>query len=149
MDSRRDFLKLGGLAFIGSLALGTGNIVFGQTEKNKLFPIPSAVYADNAFYFTHLNFEPLVNTNFEMTKKSQSIVTLRLVEVVNDQLKGNLEQGFAGESFMLIFERNGGKALPDKIYDIYHPNLGNFQLFISTVGRSGIRYQAVVNRVNL
>lgn len=149
MNSRRDFLKLGSLALVGSLSIGSVTGAFGQTlrQKNELFPIPTEA-ADN-FYLRKQSFDPLVETNFEIISEGISVGTIKLVEVENLEKPQNLQKKMSGESFLLIFEMRSKEKLDDAIYDLYHPVLGNFSMFISGVGRSGNRYQSVINRINL
>ncbi len=167
MNTRRNFLKIGSAAVIGGLLLPNGKSVFGQSKKgDDYFPIPAEVYADSINSFTYNTFEPLVGSTFEISnrafgfdKPNWASVSLRLVEVVRAENNSKLFGQKSGDCFSLIFEEAGGRKLlsksklrvqtnlPDKIYKMAHPNLGEFSLFISTVGRSGKRYQAVINRV--
>ena len=148
MNSRRNFMKLGALALVGGFALTAAASILGQ-EKNRLFPIPPAATQDAAYYFDQKNFEPLVDSDFQIGDSNNlRSATVRLVEVVDNKRDENAQLGMIGASFTLIFESRSRKPLPEQIYSISHPALGEFSLFVSTVGRSGKRYQAVINRIN-
>jgi hypothetical protein len=146
MYNRRNFIKLTGLATVGGLVLG-GNInIFGQVRE--YFPIPSEVYSDKINLFNQQTFEPLINSTFTIDGDANQ-VSMRLVEIIGkDEKKGRANQ-FATDEFLLIFEVDGKDSLGDKIHQISHPELGEFSMFISTVGRSGKRYQAIINRIYL
>ena len=148
MKSRRDFLKIGSLAVVGGLFLGEGTSVFSQIIKNgDYFPIPTAAYSNQINSFSCNTFEPLIKTVFTIEEKKSAKVSLWLVEVVDENIKAARLSRISGESFSLIFEAENNAPLEDKIYKMTHPQLGEFSLFISTVGRSGKRYQAIFNRV--
>jgi hypothetical protein len=146
MYSRRNFLKIGGLFMAGGMTLG-GNI-FGQSAvQNDYFPIPTTVFSDRITSFTQQTFEPLLNTSFMVVREDSVAVSMRLVEIVSDDNKKKFLNRVANDNFSLIFEVVGRDILEDKIYEISHAELGGFSIFISTVGRSGNRYQAVFSRV--
>ena len=154
MESRRNFLKIGSLALLGGLMLSGGQNIFSQTAKSKgLFSVPPETLGDKVSTFRSSIFEPLVDTIFSIRKTNLtnwgaariSNMSLRLVEVVT---QGNIvtANGKNLEGFTLIFEAVGKTKPEDKIYAVSHPSLGDFEISISTVGRSGKRFQAVFNR---
>lgn len=150
MNTRREFLKIGSLAIVGGLFLSGNEIAFGQTAQKKgYFQIPAEIYAERANSLSVANFEPLVNSSFVIKRKNIGDAVLKLVEVVNDKDKrANSGGKISTESFSLIFQTGRGvKKLADKIYTVNHPELGEFRIFLSSVGRSGNRYQAVFNRL--
>ncbi len=159
MVSRRTFLHLGSIAVAGGLAFGADINVFGQTtEKTRYFPIPANAYSDNLMSLNRQTFEPLLNTAFSfqkkdededlsLTQKDRSPTSLRLVEIVGDEQTKKYLSRTPIDSFTLIFEGAKRRGLGDSIYTVAHPELTQFSMFISTVGRSKIRYQAVFSRV--
>ena len=164
MNSRRDFLKAGSLAAIGSFTFLSGKNVFGQVAKKSAdyFPLPAEIYSDITSSFGSETFKPLVNTSFiiktrdrlkignerlKFGKINSTDVSLKLIEVVESENKTNQSGGKNGNTFFLIFEAENGAVLEDKIYQIKNPQTGEFPIFISTVGRSGKRYQAVFSRI--
>ena len=72
---------------------------------------------------------------------------MKLVEVVAKNNTKSYLSRIPTDSFTLIFELQGKGGAEDKIYQVSHSALGDFSMFISTVGKSGRRYQAVFNRV--
>ncbi len=145
MFNRRNFIKLTSLATVGGLALRGNLAVFGQTAKD-YFPIPVEALSDKAHLFNPQTFEPLVNTRF-FIQGNENSASMRLVEVVERNAKMGFSNRFATDGFSLIFEADGKGKLEDRIYEVSHPELGDFSMFVSTVGRSGKRYQAVFSRV--
>ena len=155
MNSRRNFLKIGGLAAAGSLVLGSKSI-FSQTAGNEtFFSVPKSIHSSLCYSTDCETFEPLINTVFQIKKEglnkhgkeSLPNVSLRLVEVIKHKYDMNRLGKQSGKGFSLIFQAENKKMLEDKIYQISHPQTGEFPLFISTVGRSGKRYQAVFSHV--
>lgn len=146
MYSRRDFIRLSSLAAAGGVALAGGFNVFGQ-KGTDLFPIPADALSDRAFSFNSQTFEPLLNSTFAVDLMDGRTASLRLVEVLPKEGKKTVWERIPTDGFSLIFQNSGRGRLEDKIYSVSHPELGNFPLFVSTVGRSGRRYQAVFSRV--
>ncbi len=148
MFSRRKFLKVGSLATVGGLIL-SGNInVLGQTsDKTGYFPIPTEILSEKAAQLNQQSFEPLLNAVFSVRGENISEVSMRLVEIIGKDGKQNGFSTVNTDSFLLIFEVVGKGRLEDKIYEISNPGLGEFPIFVSTVGRSGKRFQAVFNRI--
>lgn len=144
MYNRRNFVKLAGAAAFGGLMLN-GNInLFGQKKED--FPLPQTIYSDRSSTFSQQIFEPLTDSIF-VFKNDDSAVSMKLVEVVTKENSKNYLSRVQTESFTLIFEIQGKVVLEDKIYEVSNDALGDFSMFISTVGTSGKRYQAVFNRV--
>jgi hypothetical protein len=149
MNSRRYFIKLSGLALIGGLAANSSLKVFGQTSRGRdYFLIPDEAYA--ARIFSPADFEPYLESVFRVSDKQEGIEnSLRLVEIVENDSQAIAPGARYVNRFSLIFEKQGKADLADKIYRFSHPSMGDFEIFISTVGRSGKRYQAVFSYVYL
>lgn len=159
MVSRRNFLQLGGIAMAGGLVLGPSISVFGQAAGNSpYFPIPADVYSDKAVSLNRQMFDPLLNSTFSFSKTTANEdllaggregrpFSLRLVEIVGDDGTKRSRSARPVDSFSLIFEETRQSRVDDNIYTVSHPELGTFSMFISTVGRSESRYQAVFNRI--
>lgn len=145
MYNRRNFIKLSSLAAVGGLALGGNVNIFGQTTKD-YFTIPVEAFSENVHLFKAERFETLVNTIFSASSNELAPVSMRLVEVDSRKKRNAIERS-PSEGFCLIFEVSGKSRLDDMIYQISHPELGEFSMFLSTVGQSGRRYQAVFSRV--
>jgi hypothetical protein len=148
MFSRRKFLKVGSVATVGGLLFG-GNInVLGQvSDKTGYFQVPIEVLSEKAALLNRQSFESLLNAVFSVRGENASQVSLRLVEIVDNDRKTKSISTANTDSFTLIFEVVGRGRLQDKIYQVSNPSLGEYPIFVSTVGRSGNRFQAVFNRV--
>lgn len=145
MYNRRRFLKLTCATAFSGLMLGAGISSFGQTKE--YFSLPETTFSDSSFTFNQQTFEPLVDTIFNFKGNDDSNVSMKLIEVVTkDDTKKN-SSGIPTDGFTLIFEIQGKSKLGDQIFQVSHPALTDFPMFISTVGKSGMRYQAVFNRV--
>lgn len=147
MYNRRNFVKLAGAAAFGGLVLN-GNInIFGQKQEG--FPLPQTIYSDKSLTFSQQMFEPLTDSIFVFKNDDDSKVSMKLVEVITKENSKNYLTRVQTDSFLLIFELQDNVVLEDKIYEVSNDSLGDFSMFVSTVGKSGKRYQAVFNRVYL
>ena len=86
-------------------------------------------------------FERCLHTRFVLCDEEEEH-SLELVELTSSNYSPKYE------SFSLIFRGNKERIHPQRTYPIKHGVLGNFDLFITAVGRTeeGTMYQAVFNR---
>lgn len=146
MNNRRGFLKLTCAAALGSLMLGGSIDIFGQ--KKEYFSLPETVFSDSGFAFTPQTFESLVDTIFAFKgTENDSGFSMKLIEVIKRDDTKKYASDIPTDGFSLIFEIQGKAVAEDRIYQVTHSALNDFSMFISTVGKSGTRYQAVFNRV--
>lgn len=145
MYNRRNFLKLTGAAAFGGLMIGGSSGVFGQ--KTERFSIPQTIFSDRSSTLTKQTFEPLLDTTFVFSNTDGSAVSMKLVEVIGREDLKNKFDRIPTDGFTLIFEVQGKAATADKIYQVSHSALSDFPMFVSSVGKSGRRYQAIFNRV--
>lgn len=145
MNNRRSFLKLTCAAAFGGLLLGESIISLGQRKEN--FPLPETILSDGAFSFSRQTFEPLVDTIFVFKSDDEPALSMKLIEVATKDETKKYASDIPTDDFALIFENQGKIAAEDKIYQVAHSALGDFSMFVSTVGKSGRRYQAIFNRV--
>ncbi len=129
---------VGGLAFGGNAALAAGPAGY--------FPLPAEARG-SALRLNLGTFEPLVNTSFSIRSRAAAPTSIRLVEVVRSPSTKRRKNARPTDGFSLIFDASGKRRLKDQIYEVSHPQLGSFSMFISAVGMSGRRYQAVFNRI--
>jgi hypothetical protein len=108
--TRRDFVKLGGFATIA--AFGFSGSAFAGTNDDVL---------SNQ---TAESFRQLIGTEFYI-RRERSSISARLVKVEDFPNKTK-----KGECFLLVFETSL-KRVEQAIYNLYHPNIGNFELFMS------------------
>ena len=138
--SRRRFLRsgaLGGLA--AGLMLKSNSLAFGQDSNQ---PVEHAA----GFNYSRANFEPHVGSTFRL-RQGKQMLNLTLVNLTDYQPSrtARTSRAKSTESFILAFRapRNLSRS---SMYQLEHPKLGTFDLFIS---RNGDRdnMTAVVNRI--
>lgn len=99
------------------------------------------------FDLTRPLFAPHIGTTFTFSSPGAG-AGLVLTGIEDDPFRR--EAGRAAEdAFALQFIGPPGQVLPQQIYTVEHPGIGQFDLFIVPVGRDvgGIRYEAVFNRI--
>jgi hypothetical protein len=90
---------------------------------------------------TKTTFEPLQGQRFTLTDGANPALSLELVSV-----RGNGLQGAAArEQFALHFRGPLAPLLPQRIYQLTHPQLGTMDIFIVPIARDagGMTYEAV------
>jgi hypothetical protein len=96
---------------------------------------------------TLATFLPLVNTVFRVRASDSALAEIQLTHA----LPPRHSRPDAGDhkSFSLLFSGSGDRFLEQGIYSFEHDRIGQFDLFIVPIGRSGGRfeYQAVFNRL--
>jgi len=148
--TRRRFAQTAGLALIATgLAGSAGKLTAQSLGSGSLFSLSAGAYADPLASFTRQTFLPFVGTIFQPVSDENKRILLRLTEVPAHVSKYDQPRGIGGESFSLIFRGVGRNVLPAKTHIFEHASLGTFSLFISPVGRSAKKYQAVINHLSL
>jgi hypothetical protein len=147
-NSRRKFLKAGVLAALfAAVPLKTA---LGQSWKERdgnpnegyapgiQQSDPLAAYSKAAFV-SYLNSVFQLNTGF-------NVIAVTLLKV------DDMPSAKGGECFLLLFRGGGGAAaLPQNTYNVDHPSLGRFALFLVPVGtdQNGAQgYVATINRLS-
>jgi hypothetical protein len=146
-NSRRKFLKAGVLAALfAAVPLET---VLGQDWKERdgnpgdgSSPAlqnndPLATYTKAAF-LSYLNSVFQLNTGF-------NVIAVTLLKV------DDMPSAKGGECFSLLFRGGSGRALRQNTYNVDHPSLGRFALFLVPVGtdeHGAQGYLATVNRLS-
>jgi hypothetical protein len=144
--SRRKFLKAGTLVAL-SAALPIS--VFGQNPKDRDGnPIDQQpTQPDPLAYYTRSAFSSYLNSIFQLYT-GYSVVEVALVEV-KDLMPAGATTANGRECFSLLF-RGGSVALPQNTYQVKHPSLGSFQLFLVPGGpddNGAQSYVAIINRL--
>ncbi len=88
------------------------------------------------------DFEPHLNTTFELLRGEGEPLELELVEITGG------EGAFANSySFSLVFRGGPHFTLQQHIFTLEHDRLGTLDLFLVPIGRDpgGFRYEAVFN----
>jgi len=148
MITRRNFIQLFGMTAIAGLTINSPINILGQGSGD-LFRIPSESMTDPVFSFTSAHFTPFINDNFAVRSNIESFKTtpLRLIEVEILERKENLAMGFTGESFSLLFSGPFPENAVGHLFELSHPSLGVFTLFLVPVGKEPNRYQAIVSHL--
>jgi hypothetical protein len=139
--SRSGLLKLGAVA---ALVLGAGPAARAAAGS----PAPAASDTGSVAtrvrgprYLRLATYVPLVGSTFAIHRPGALPLSVRLTSAT--RLPG------VGESFSLIFRGHGNAKLAQQVYNLEHPRLGSFPLFLVPVGPAfkGQDFQAVVNRI--
>ncbi len=137
------------MATVAGAAISLCGTSFGQETKSKgFFPIPPESSSDPVLAFTSLHFIPFINTDFQIRHDNlRRTEWLKLIGVKELQIKPNIEEGFKGESFSLMFSSLRETKLESKQFEFTHFSLGTFMLAISPVSAEPNRYEAVINHL--
>lgn len=150
MTTRRNFLRFGALAAVGSMFSGLGSKAFGQVfESGDVNLLPGQTIGDPLLTLRFEHFQPFVNTVFEIrNSRLRKGTTLWLKQVKEHFSKFNQSEGHNIESFSLSFEPVDGTQIPAGIYEFDHAGLGKFSLFVAPVSPDPNCYEAVITRLN-
>lgn len=147
--TRRRFIGTLGASAVAAASIGSAGKIFGQSAAaDDLFFPSAASEADPLSYLTSKHFEPFINTAFKVGSGKMSDPQLVLKEVNQFKRKLNIEQGYSGESFSLIFEGSRTKKITPGNLDLRHPELGNLSFLVVPVGQTDTCFEVIVNRVN-
>ena len=94
---------------------------------------------------TAADFEKHVNTNFRIELDSHGPVELKLIAVIPRVSEPTEQAGM--ERFSVVFSGPADVFLPQQTYDMAHPEMGEFAVFLAAIAREadGFRYEAVYN----
>jgi hypothetical protein len=111
----------------------------------------SSVIEQDALNFFNLStFTPHVDTVFRVRLGDEKFVNVRLVKVEDLLAASGKKSATGGECFSLRFTGPRGRSFKQGTYDMDHPALGDFSMFLVPIssGKSDhvIYYEAVVNR---
>lgn len=147
MITRRDFIQLFGVTAIAGLTINSPVNIFGQSPGD-LFRIPPESMTDPVFSFTSAHFTPFINGDFQIRQNaSRETAQLILTDVKVFERKANLAKGATGESFSLLFRGSLPENFAGNSFELFHPSLGVFTLFLAPVGKERDRYEAIVNHL--
>jgi hypothetical protein len=94
---------------------------------------------------TEADFTKNLNTNFRIELDAPKPIELKLI-AVTPRPSGPTEQ--AGmERFSAMFSGPPDFFLPQQIYRVSHPDMGEFEVFLTAIGQEpdGFKYEAVYN----
>lgn len=139
--SRRNFIKLGSATTLG--ILGFGGVSFGRTKSFFADDLPAGMFSDPLFGHSADVFKKYIGTSFSMITESVAL-TVVLSAVKSSVVPGRNRRA---ECFTLTF--NLPSDSPQATYAVFHPNLGNFDLFLvpGKTNEAKSLLHAVVNRI--
>ncbi len=93
---------------------------------------------------TEESFKPLLNSMFKLKLEDGNSIDIKLTEVNTGK-----KQREDHECFSLLFQDAAKSSLQQRIYELVHPELGQFSLFLVPVGAGdkGHDHEAVFNRI--
>ena len=144
---RRTFLRdLSRSAIAAGLLVASARVSLAQTGTN----LPTEAQQDPVLLFTAATFSSYVGDIFETRNARGESIELRLAQLQKHQPKNRLtSKAEATESFSLLFKAS--EVLPPltSIYQISHPRLGKFYLFLTRqkTENDELVYEAVINHV--
>lgn len=97
---------------------------------------------------THSLFAPRIGAKFDARISSTASVTLELIEVALLPPQPNRPASLPQRApFSLVFRAPRGTQAPQQIFELRHPDLGAFAIFMVPIGpdETGPRYEAVFN----
>jgi hypothetical protein len=96
-------------------------------------------------------FSKLLHTKFRVLLGSEAFLDLELVEAKHfgSGSEGWAPGGAPTEAFSLFLDGPMKPVLPQSIYNVSHPDLGELSLFLVPVARTktGIQYEVAFNRI--
>ncbi len=149
MISRRRFVGAGlAVAAAAAMPLPGVSLFVGKAGAAQLFNgvLPTTgtggSQAVNPFSSAAM-FKPFLHTPFQ-GRFGRNAGTLELTQV--DDLAGTVKEATAGAQFSLLFDGSKVAKFSQGTYTLQHASLGSFAVFLVPVGKSGVVYQAVINR---
>ena len=94
---------------------------------------------------TEATFAKYLNTNFRVELESHGPVELKLTAVTPRASEAHEQAGM--ERFSVVFAGPADVFLPQQIYRMTHPEMGELDIFLVPIGREADRfdYEAVYN----
>lgn len=153
--TRRSFLRSGATAALtAAVALKVAPAAFAQIgakpDPTRDFQIPYEAQKDPLFFFKRETFQPYIGGTFNVRAGARAVeMTLTKVRGCDVSAKGRAltKKSRPSDCFALIFTANDTLTDLTSIYDVEHPALGKFALFLTRRdGPSGTYfYEAVFN----
>jgi hypothetical protein len=105
----------------------------------------TGAFGEMAVQLLHFeNFGPHVNSTFSL-KLGETTVEMALTEATRQVVRPF--PGMMREPFSLIFRSSMQIVLPQRMYTLTHPAMGQIDMFMVPIGRDvrGVVYQAIYN----
>ncbi len=144
--TRRDFCQAGIASAVALVLGGCNDGTSGAPLPVTGKPLPPETTASSSYGLTLSAFAPQLGTEFTVVDAAGARSALTLV-AARDEGIGTRAVLDRGECFSLSFE-SSGPSLDQDTYQLSHPALGEFPLFI-VPGRPASRatYTAIFNRI--
>lgn len=146
--TRRSFIEKVGLAVVAAATVGPVQNALGQRRQLPAFEMPQESLSDPLNFLTRQHFEPFVDSTFTVRGMQGKDVRLVLTQVKDLERKSNVERGYQGDSFSLLFQGSGTKTLTQNTYSFRHDALGELTLLAVPVGSTRSLYEVIVNRIH-
>jgi hypothetical protein len=153
--TRRSFLRSGATAALTTaIALKAAPMAFAQIgakpDPARDFQVPYEAQQSPLFFFKSETFRPYVGGTFRVRAGARAVdMTLTKVRDYTPSAKGRAltKKSRPSDSFTLIFTADETLTDLTSIYDVEHPALGNFALFLTRRDAPGgtYFYEAVFN----
>ncbi len=138
--TRSGLIKAGAAAAVALGAGGTERAIAGAAGVG---PAASGLGKPSGgpAYLHRETYIPLVGTDFRFHRPGTRTLRMKLVQA--RQLPR------VGDAFSLLFRGQARAGVASGTYRLEHPSLGEFDLFVSPVGRGvkGLDLEAVINRI--
>ena len=146
---RRTFLRdLSRSTIAAGLLLASARVGLAQTgTRNNL---PTEAQQDPVLLFTAATFASYVGDIFETRNARGESIGLRLDQVKKHEVKNRLtSKAQLTDSFSLLFKATEELPPLTSIYEISHPRLGKFDLFLTRQKSENdeLLYEAVINHL--
>lgn len=142
--TRRNFVQVFGSAAAIIVSGGGFTSALGSTAGRS--PHFSST-SKTLFGLNSTDAEILLGRPFTATSPDNKTFQLVLTEVNNLARKANAQRGYSGESFSMIFECLGGERMPQGVYQLGAPEMGEVPALIVPTTRDSREYEIVVNHV--
>lgn len=143
--SRRHFIKLGGAT--AATIFGFGSFTFGQKKSVTAGDFPAEMFADPLYGHGADDFRKYLGTDFTLMTEG-AMISAALVAVNSSVIRRNKNnRNIKAECFTLSFRLPSDA--PQATYTVFHPNLGNFDLFLvpGKSDKAESLLHAVINRI--
>lgn len=153
--TRRNFIKSSAFA---AFFAGTGLFSsLASASENSVAPgeLPDDVLRDRLFYLTSEDFKKYIGAQFSLIRENDVSTaqllgvtqTIRPVRIARNP-SGESRRKLMRETFTLSFRVLNGD-FSQATYQVWHPNLGQFDLFLVPGSKQGeqIFINAVINRI--
>lgn len=154
--TRRNFIKATAIAAVfAGTDLFTSLVSAAETSHDALAQIPGEILADPFYFLTAEDFKKRIGANFSLIR-GNGVTTAQLYKVTQSVTPtGNTQNSAPAstrtvtkETFTLTFRVPAGD-FSQTTYKLWHPNLGQFNLFLVPGAKASgmILLHAVINRI--